>query len=86
MAESGFPGFEVVAWMAVLAPKGTPPALVERISHDINKVTLSKAYHDSLTQRGSEPRTSTPQELAERIHREYESTRTLIKNLGIKGD
>ena len=68
------------------APKGTPPALVEKISKDINKVTLSKAYQDSLAQRGSESRTSTPQELSERIHREYESTRTLIKGLGIKGN
>ena len=86
LAESGFPGFEVVAWMAVMAPKGMPPALLDKISRDINKVTLSKAYHDSLAQRGSEPRTSTPKELAERIHREYESTRTLIKSLGIKSN
>lgn len=85
VAESGFPGFEVASWMAVMAPKAMPAALVEKISRDINKVTLSKAYGDSLAQRGSEPRTSTPQELADRIHREYESTRTLIKSLGIKG-
>jgi tripartite-type tricarboxylate transporter receptor subunit TctC len=86
VAESGFPGFEVVAWTAVLAPKGTPPALVERISSDINRVTLGQAYRDSMLQRGNEARTSTSQALAERIRTEYERTRTLIKSLGIKGD
>lgn len=85
VAESGFPGFEVVAWMAVMAPKGMPPALLEKISRDINKVTLGRAYGDGMAQRGNEARTSTPQELADRIHREYEGTRALIKALGIKG-
>lgn len=84
VAESGFPGFEVVAWIALLAPKGTPPALVERISADVNKVTQSKIYSDGLAQRGSESRTSTPRELAERIRAEYERTGALIKSLGIK--
>jgi len=86
VAELGYPGFEVTTWMAVLAPKGTPPALVEKISADINKVTLSKSYQDSLAQRGSEARTSTPRELAQRIHAEYERNRTLIKTLGVKAN
>jgi tripartite-type tricarboxylate transporter receptor subunit TctC len=86
VAESGFPGFEVVAWMAVMAPKAASPALVERLSGDINKVTLSQAYGDAMSQRGNEARTSTSRALAERIRTEYESTRSLIKSLGIKGD
>ncbi|MBI2961374.1 MAG: tripartite tricarboxylate transporter substrate binding protein [Betaproteobacteria bacterium] len=86
VAESGFPGFEVVAWMAVLAPKGTPPALVEKISADLNKVTRSKSYAESLAQRGSESRTSTARELAERMRTEYERTRALIKSLGLKAN
>ena len=84
VAESGFPGFEVVAWIAVLAPKGTPPALVEKISADLNKATSSKTYQDNLAQRGSESRTSTPRELAERIRTEYERTGAMIKTLGLK--
>lgn len=84
VAETGFPGFEVNSWMAVFSPKGTPGALIEKISGDINKVTRSKSYAEALAQRGSETRTSTPRELAERIRAEYERNRTLLKAIGFK--
>ena len=83
-AEMGFPGFELSTWMAVLAPKGKPPARVDKISHDINRITRSRSYQDALGQRGSEARTSTPRELAARIRSEYERNRTLIKTLGVR--
>ncbi len=84
VAESGFPGFEAISWTGVLAPKGTPSALVEKISADLKKVTQSKAYRDALVQRGTEPRTSSPKEMADRIAAETESNRKLIKVLAIK--
>jgi tripartite-type tricarboxylate transporter receptor subunit TctC len=86
VAELGFPGFDVESWMAVFAPRGTPAALIEKISGDINRVTRSKSYSDSLAQRGSESRTSTPRELAERIRIEYERNGKLIKALGFKAN
>ena len=84
IAESGFPGFQVLSWMAVLAPRGTPPAVVEKISVDLNKATQSKAYKDGMAQRGSESLSSTPQELEKRIRSQYDSTGALVKSLGIK--
>ncbi|MFN0303375.1 MAG: Bug family tripartite tricarboxylate transporter substrate binding protein [Burkholderiales bacterium] len=84
LIESGFPGFEVVSWMGVLAAKGTPPALVERISRDLGKVTQSEAYQSGLAQRGTEARTSTPQVLAERIREELKRNEILVKSLSIK--
>ena len=84
LIESGFPGLEVISWIAVLGPKSMPPALAERISRDINRVTQSKAYREALQQRGSDARTSTPQGLAERMRVDYERTQALINTLGIK--
>ncbi len=84
LIESGFPGLEVISWIAVLGPKSMPPALAERISRDINRVTQSKAYREALQQRGSDARTSTPQGLAERMRADYERTQALINSLGIK--
>jgi tripartite-type tricarboxylate transporter receptor subunit TctC len=84
MAESGFPKFEAIAWTGVLAPKGTPAALVEKISADIAKVTRGKPYGDALQQRGSEPRTSTPREMGERMVAETDNNRELLKTLNIK--
>jgi tripartite-type tricarboxylate transporter receptor subunit TctC len=86
VAELGFPGFEASPWAAMVAPKGTPAALVERISGDLQKVTQTDAYRDSLVSFGIEVRSSTPRELSERIRREYDMYRTLIKSAGIKAD
>lgn len=84
--ESGYPGLEIIAWMAILAPKGTPPALVERISRDLNKVTESDVYRSALAQRGTESRTSTPQAVAERIREEFKRNEALVKSLAIKAN
>ncbi len=84
LIESGYAGFEVISWMAVLSAKGTPSALIERISRDLNKVTQSEAYQGALAQRASESRTSTPQELTERIRAELKRNEILVKSLGIK--
>ena len=86
VAESGYPGFEANLWMGVVAPKGTPPALLDKISSDIEKITRTPAYHDSLVSRGNEVRSSTARAFSERIRNEYESNRALIRNAGIKGE
>jgi tripartite-type tricarboxylate transporter receptor subunit TctC len=86
VAELGYPGFEASPWAAVMAPKGTPPALVDRISADLEKVTRTDAYREALVKLGNEVRSSTPRELAERIRTEYEANRALIKAAGIKAD
>ncbi|RYF34625.1 MAG: hypothetical protein EOO21_04650, partial [Comamonadaceae bacterium] len=86
VAESGFPKFEAIAWTGVLAPKGTPPAIVDKISADLAKVTQSKAYRDALLQRGSEARTSTPKEMGDRMVAETDNNREMLKALNVKKD
>jgi tripartite-type tricarboxylate transporter receptor subunit TctC len=84
IAEQGHPGFESVAWIGMVAPRGTPPALVDRISRDVDTVSRTAAYRDLLGSRGSEVRSSTPREFADRIRAEYERNRTVIRGAGIK--
>ena len=86
LIESGYAGLEIVAWMAIMAPKGTPAALVDRISRDLNKVTESDVYKSGLAQRGTESRTSTPQVLADRIREEFKRNEALVKTLAIKSN
>jgi tripartite-type tricarboxylate transporter receptor subunit TctC len=86
VAELGYPGFEASPWAAVMAPRDTPPALVEKISADLARVTRTQAYRDALVSFGNEVRSSTPRALAERIRREYDTNRALIKAAGIKAD
>lgn len=84
LIESGFAGFEVISWMGVLAPKGTPVALIERLGAELAKVTQSESYKSGLAQRASESRTSTPRELTDRIRVEFERNQNLVKSLNIK--
>ncbi len=86
LIESGYPGLEIIAWIAIMAPKGTPPVLVDRISRDLNKVTESDVYKSALAQRGTESRSSTPQVVAERIREELKRNETLVKSLAIKAN
>src|SRR4029079_13801081 len=51
VAESGFPGFESVAWYALVAPAGTPPPIVQRLNaltNDYLKTELGRANLDAL--------------------------------------
>ena len=84
ISESGFPGFEAIAWQGVLAPKGTPPALIEKISNDMRKITQSASYKEALILRGTESRTSSALEMSRRIKVEFDKTSSLIKSLNIQ--
>jgi tripartite-type tricarboxylate transporter receptor subunit TctC len=86
LAEAGLANFEFSTWMGVMAPKGMPPALLDRISTDLQKVARSPSYREALAARGAEPWTGSQREFAERIKAEYERNRLLFKQAGIKAD
>lgn len=51
-AESGYPGFEALAWNGLFAPAGTPAAVVEKINADVNAVLQDTAVRESLAKQG----------------------------------
>jgi tripartite-type tricarboxylate transporter receptor subunit TctC len=67
VAESGVEGFETVAWFGLLAPAGTPPAIIERLSAEVRRITLLPDVRSRIEATGAEPVGSTPQEFARRI-------------------
>jgi tripartite-type tricarboxylate transporter receptor subunit TctC len=86
VAEQGFPGFEVTAWNALYAPKGTPKAVVERINAEVAKILAQPETRQRLLQIGFEPAGGTADELAAFEKREREKWEPLIKAAGLKGD
>jgi tripartite-type tricarboxylate transporter receptor subunit TctC len=86
VAEQGFPGFEVTAWNALYAPKGTPKAVVDRINAEVAKILAQPETRQRLLQIGFEPAGGTPGELAAFEKREREKWGPLIKAAGLKGD
>ncbi|MBI2741706.1 MAG: tripartite tricarboxylate transporter substrate binding protein [Rhodospirillales bacterium] len=86
VAEQGFPGFEVTAWNALYAPKGTPKAIVDRLNAEIAKILAQPETRQRLLQIGFEPASGTPEQLAAFEKRERDKWGPLIKAAGLKGD
>ena len=60
VAESRLPGFEVIGWYGVLAPAGTPPAIVRRLSGDIVKILAMPDIEKRIAGQGAEVVGNTP--------------------------
>ena len=70
IAESGYPGFEVNNWYAVVAPAQTPRDIVTKLNGELNAILALPDMRERIAALGNEPNGSTPRELEERIRRE----------------
>ena len=86
VAEQGVPGFEVTAWNALYAPRGTPKAIVDRLNAEMAKILAQHETRQRLMQLGFEPTTGTPEQLAAYEKQERAKWGPLIKAAGLKGD
>lgn len=67
VTEQGFPKLTLESWSAFVAPKGTPPAIIDRLRADIEKVVKSEDFERKLEERGFDPLTITRAELTRLI-------------------
>lgn len=86
VAESGYPGYAADSWNGVLAPAGTPRALVMRLNADIHKVVQSPRFREIMAGDGADPVVSTPEAFAERIRIDYAKWRQVIEKVGLRKD
>jgi tripartite-type tricarboxylate transporter receptor subunit TctC len=83
VGESGFPGFDASLWLAIMAPAGTPGAIVDRLQREIVAVVGSRDTADALGNAGAEPVTSTPAELAAMVRDGVDKYAKVVKQAGI---
>jgi tripartite-type tricarboxylate transporter receptor subunit TctC len=86
IAESGFPGFEVTSWYALLVPARTPAAIVDKIRSAAVRAVDLPDVQEAMARQGLDPETSTPQELAARMRTETRVWAEVIKDTGIKAE
>ncbi len=86
MAESGYQSFTVGAWTALLAPKGTPPAIVAKLNAAVNAALKSEPMKSTLAKLGAEPRGGTPQALADYMASEQKKWKPIVAALNLKVD
>jgi tripartite-type tricarboxylate transporter receptor subunit TctC len=84
VAEAGYPGYEALNWYGFLAPKGTPREIIERLNKEIVKALANPQVVSALHKTGTEPKSSTPEEFAAYIKREYDTWGKVVKEAGIK--
>lgn len=77
------PGFDCINWYALLAPRGTPPAIIARLNTEMVKMFADPPFAKRFVEQGSEPQTSTPAELAAYIRSESDRWAKVIKAAGI---
>lgn len=84
MAESGFPGFDVVAWFGIFAPANTPKPIIKRLSGEVVTALASPALRQRLLDLGAEPLGSSPDEFSAFVEGEYEKWGRVIRETGIR--
>jgi tripartite-type tricarboxylate transporter receptor subunit TctC len=80
------PGYYADVWHGMLAPAGTPPAIVERLSAETAKALKLEDVRKRLAEIGVEPVGSTPKDLADKIQADLEKWGRVIRTANIKLD
>ena len=86
VAEAGYPGFEVLGWYALFAPRETPKPVVAKLSADIEKIVGSSDIRDKMLQLGAEPRYLSPEQVAAFVAVESPKWGQLIRESGASAD
>lgn len=86
IAESGLAGYETSSWNSLVAPRGTPRAIVERLNADIVAVLNSPEIRERFRQQGVDADPGTPAQLAAYIRSERARFAKLIAAIGLKTD
>jgi tripartite-type tricarboxylate transporter receptor subunit TctC len=87
LADLGLPGFESLAWWGMLAPPGTPAAIVTRLNAELNRAIATPEVAERLRQEGAimgDTMGTTPADLGRWIATEYERWGRVIRDAGIK--
>ena len=86
LVEAGMPGFEIQSWFGLLAPAGTPRAIVARVNSDTVQVLARADVKSTLNGQGLEVAPGSPEQFAEYIKREIANFSRIAKAAGIKAD
>jgi tripartite-type tricarboxylate transporter receptor subunit TctC len=84
--EAGGPELEMDSWLALLAPRGTPDAVVRRINADMNAQLAAPEVLERMKVLGFEPAPGTPEQLAEAIRADTKTYAELVRLTGATAD
>lgn len=86
IAESGYRGFEANTWYGLLAPAGTPAAVVARLNAEVNRVLAMPDVRQRLASEGGDALGGTPEQFAAFLRAEHAKWGRVVKESGAKVD
>ena len=84
VAESGVPGYDVVAWFGMFAPAHTPPAVVEKLHGEAKRALQTPEVLRRMEIEGTDVVGNSPQQFAAEVKAEFAKWRELVKKTGMK--
>jgi tripartite-type tricarboxylate transporter receptor subunit TctC len=84
ISEAGVPGYEATIWLGIMAPAGTPKAVVDKLNAEINKVLTRPGVKEAWAQQGAVPIVMTPSEFDKYLRGDIEKWAKVIQTAGIK--
>jgi tripartite-type tricarboxylate transporter receptor subunit TctC len=82
--EAGVPGYEAVIWLGIMAPKGTPQPIVDKLNAEINKVLARPDVKEAWAKQGVEPMSMSPAEFDTYLRADIEKWAKVVKDTGMK--
>jgi tripartite-type tricarboxylate transporter receptor subunit TctC len=86
VSESGLPGFEFNSWFAMMAPAGTPKAIVNQMASEVKKALDDPEVREKLNAQGLTPKGTTPEELGTATRAQLAKYGDLIRKNGITAE
>jgi tripartite-type tricarboxylate transporter receptor subunit TctC len=86
VAEQGYPDYDLSAWIALMAPKGTPEPVVQTLNAAVNEALERPELRDKLAKLGAEPAGGTPEELAAFMTKDAAVWAGVVEQAQIKTD
>jgi tripartite-type tricarboxylate transporter receptor subunit TctC len=86
ISEAGVAGYEAVIWLGVIAPKGTPPSIVNRLNAEIAKIQSKPEVRSEWASQGAAPLVMTPEEFGRYLNDDIVKWERIVKISGAKPD
>ncbi|MFL6799280.1 MAG: Bug family tripartite tricarboxylate transporter substrate binding protein [Xanthobacteraceae bacterium] len=83
IAEAGVPGYETTIWLGIMAPAGTPQAIVDKLNAEINKAITRPDIKAAWSQQGAVPMPMTPPEFDAYLRKDVEKWAQVVKAAGL---
>jgi tripartite-type tricarboxylate transporter receptor subunit TctC len=84
--EAGVPGYEATIWLGIMAPKGTPQAIIDKLNAEITKVVKRQEIVDAWAKQGAAPLIMTPAEFGSYLDKDIAKWANVVKTAHIEID